>query len=108
MLGYMKTPIGNLSRKALLLSSAVAFVTLLPSCLPPPPLHHVRAVVRGPGYYDSLPSSYRGDYYQHNGRYYYGGRHEVGHYRSDGRVYGNRYYQGGRYYYGGQYSPQRW
>jgi hypothetical protein len=107
MHGYMNTPIRNLPRKVLLLSSAVAFITLLPSCLPPPLPYRARVSVRGPGYYDSLPSSYRGDYYQHGARYYYGGRRESGRFLSDGRVYGNRYSHGGQYYYGGQYYRPR-
>lgn len=101
----MKSFIGKHPRKILILSSSVALIALLPSCLPPPSMVHGRVPIRTPGYYDALPGDYRGDYYQHSGRYYYGGRHEVGRYRSDGRVYGNRYYHGGRYYYGGQYQP---
>ena len=90
---YMKTPIAHLSRKVLLLSSAVAFMALLPSCLPPPLPYRARVSVRGPGYYDSLPSDYRGDYYQHGTRYYYGGRHESGRQR---RPLGAGISQGGR------------
>ena len=102
----MKTPISHFPRKAFLLSSSVALMALLPSCLPPPAVR-VRAAIGGPGYYATLPSGYRGDYYQHDGRYYHGGRHETGRYRYQGREYGSRYYQGGQYYYGGQYSPYR-
>ena len=105
---YMKTPIAHLSRKVLLLSSAVAFMALLPSCLPPPLPYRARVSVRGPGYYDSLPSDYRGDYYQHGTRYYYGGRHESGRFRYEGREYQNRYNHGGQYYYGGQYYNPRY
>ena len=103
----MKTTFAKPSRKILLLSCAVAFAAALPSCLPPPPYYRARVAVRGPGYYEALPSDYRGDYYQHEGRYYYGGRHEVGRYRYEGREYGNRYYHGGQYYYGGQYYQPR-
>jgi hypothetical protein len=99
----MNPSIASHSRKILLLTSAVALVALLPSCLPPPQGLRVRATLHDPGHYDALPGDYRGDYYMHDGRYYYGGRNETGHYRSNGRVYGNRYYHGGRYYYGGQY-----
>lgn len=102
----MKIPPANHLRKILLLTSSVAFVAVLPSCLPPPPGIHGRVVLNTPGYYEALPRGYGGEYYQHDGRYYYGGRHETGHYRSEGRVYDNRYYHGGRYYYGGQHYPQ--
>ena len=86
-----------------MLVASVACVALLPSCLPPPPGVHVRAVFGEPGYYDALPYGYGGEYYRHGGRYYYGGRHEVGRYRWNGQVYDNRYYHNGRYYYGGQH-----
>lgn len=98
----MKTPFANHSRKVLLALSA-SCVVLLPSCLPPPPHVQVRAVLAEPGYYDTLPTGYRGEYYQEGGRYYYGGRHEVGRYQWNGRVYDSRYSHNGRYYYNGRH-----
>ena len=72
----MNTSITKHSRKILLLSASVAFVALLPSCLPPPPRLHARVALHEPGYYDTLPGDYRGDYYLHGGRYYYGGQYQ--------------------------------
>ncbi len=101
----MNIPIANHSRKVLLALSA-SCALLLPACLPPPPGVHVRAVVSNPGYYDRVPHNYHGSYYQHDGRYYYGGRHDVGHYHWNGQDYDSRYYHSGRYYYGGRhYDP---
>ncbi len=89
------------------MTAAVAGLAAPSSCLPPPPPGPPgsRAVVHGPGFYHRLPPRYAGEYYLHGGRYYYGGRHELGRFRYEGRYYPSRYSHGGRYYYGGLFSP---
>ncbi len=85
---------------------SLAAMTLLAGCIVEegPRYHSRHVVVQGAGIYASLPGDYRGSYYSHQGRYYYGGQREVGRYRSDGRYYNDRYSHNGRYYYGGQYN----
>ena len=89
---------------------SLAAITLLAGCYVEegPRHHHRHVVVQGPGVYASLPGDYRGDYYSHQGRYYYGGQREVGRYQWNGRYYNDRYSHNGQYYYGGQYSPGRY
>ena len=89
---------------------SLAAITLLAGCYVEegPRYHRRHVVVQGPGVYASLPGDYRGDYYSHQGRYYYGGQREVGRYQWNGRYYNDRYSHNGQYYYGGQYSPGRY
>lgn len=106
----MKT-ITTLLRRITLPVLALATIALLPSCVIEEQRGYYRrptAVISTPGFYASLPGSYRGEYYQHDGRYYYGGRHEQGHYRYNGRIYDQRYNHNGQYYYGGQYNGGRY
>ncbi len=98
----------KLPMKFLLTSFAIAAVSLLPSCVVEPGRQgHRRAVVYQAGIYDQLPAGYLGSYYWRDGRYYYGGRYELGRYRWHGRNYDHRYYHDGRYYYGGRYYRGR-
>ena len=62
------------------------------------------AVGVGVGVYPSLPVDYEGDYYLHEGRYYYGGRYEHGAYLYHGHHYSTRYFHSGHYYYGGKFA----
>jgi hypothetical protein len=104
----MKTISSRFSRKTVLAAGSVALLALLPSCLPPPPpgpYPYGRAVVAGPGFYAALPPRYAGEYYLHQGRYYYGGVHQVGRFRYQGRVYPGRYLHNGQYFYGGVHHP---
>lgn len=57
----------------------------------------------GVGYYRTLPRGHNSPYYQHNNRYYYGGRYEPGRFNYHGRVYNGRYNHGGHYLYGGNH-----
>lgn len=88
---------------------SIAIIALLPACIVEDGPYYGRrhVVVRGPGVYAALPSGYAGSYYSHQGRYYYGGRHEDGRFQSDGQYYNHRYTHDGRYYYGGQYYQGR-
>jgi hypothetical protein len=54
--------------------------------------------------YSTLPSSFVGDAYFHNGQYYSGGNYETGRYLNGGNRYSNRYYHNGQYIYGGSYK----
>ncbi len=56
------------------------------------------------GTYDTLPSTYVGDAYRYQNRYYYGGSYQRGSYNYRGRQYNDRYYHGGNYYYGGSHE----
>lgn len=57
--------------------------------------------------YTTLPTTFVGSAYYHQGRYYSGGNYQTGRYRYDGRVYDQRYSHNGRYYYGGRYQQHQ-
>jgi hypothetical protein len=61
---------------------------------------------RGSGYgvYSTLPNSFVGSAYYHNGHYYSGGNFQTGSYFNGGNRYTSRYYHNGRYIYGGSYK----
>jgi len=65
---------------------------------------HISSASRGAPVYATLPNTFAGNAYLHNGRYYSGGNYQTGRYHDHGRSYGNRYYHNGRYYYGGEYQ----
>lgn len=54
--------------------------------------------------YSTLPVTYTGNAYRHQGRYYTGGRFETGRFQHNGQTYASRYYHNGRYYYGGTHQ----
>lgn len=56
------------------------------------------------GVYTTLPSSFVGNAYYHDGRYYSGGNYQTGRYDYGGRQYTNRYRHNGKYIYGGEYK----
>jgi len=56
------------------------------------------------GVYSTLPSSFVGNAYHYNGRYYSGGNYQTGRYDHGGKRYSNRYYHNGQYIYGGSYK----
>ena len=104
----MNSILAKIPRRLLLPALAVGIVTLLPSCIvveEPYYRHpHYYGPAYRPGVYAVLPPGYGGAYYFHEGRYYYGGRHEVGRFYWNGRYYDHRYSHNGRYYYGGRYA----
>ena len=82
-------------------------MTLLPSCVVPPP-HPPGHVAVGAGgisfgIYDTLPAGYASPYYYYGSRYYWGGRWETGRFVYRGRHYDGRYFHNGHYLYGGRY-----
>lgn len=54
--------------------------------------------------YTSLPTTFVGSAYHHDGRYYAGGDYQTGRYNYAGRPYTSRYYYNGQYIYGGNYQ----
>lgn len=92
----------NYQRLALIASPLVASA-LLNSCVVPNDAHY-SASGGDYGVYTTLPTSFNGDAYYHNGRYYSGGNYETGRYDYNGRRYDSRYYHDGKYIYGGKYK----
>jgi hypothetical protein len=56
------------------------------------------------GVWTTVPDDYDGDYYLYNKRYYYGGKHEVGDFKWEGRSYKDRYMHDGKWIYGGDWE----
>ncbi len=56
------------------------------------------------GVYSTLPNSFVGNAYYHNGQYYSGGNREIGNYVYEGKSYNDRYSHNGQYIYGGSYK----
>jgi hypothetical protein len=85
---------------------SISASALLTSCLVPGYAEGGRylTAARGVTVYTTLPDTFTGNAYYHNGRYYSGGNYQTGRYHDHGRSYGDRYYHNGRYYYGGEYQ----
>ena len=84
----------------------VGISLLMPSCVVRPVRGGVAvSPAPGVGVYTSLPRGFTAPYYAHGGRYYYGGRWEVGRFHDHGRVYTGRYFHNGRHIYGGRFHP---
>jgi hypothetical protein len=56
------------------------------------------------GVYNTLPTTFVGSAYYHDGRYYSGGNYQTGRYNYGGRQYTSRYYHNGNYIYGGRHQ----
>ena len=92
-------------RRIGILVCPLAASALLSSCIIPMNTDdHYGTAGGGYSVHTSLPTSFVGSAYYHDGRYYSGGRYQTGRYVYGGRPYSSRYHYNGQYIYGGEYQ----
>lgn len=89
--------------------SALAITGMLGSCIVPGFDDRGRHESYNPPFrvYQSLPTSFYGSAYYHDGRYYTGGQHQTGSYIHQGRQYTSRYRYNKSFLYGGRLLNRR-
>jgi hypothetical protein len=89
----------------LLLMCLAGGLTMAPLLKAEPPIAPgTSTTITTRGVWTTVPDDYEGDYYFHNKQYYYGGKHELGDFESEGRHYQDRYEHEGKYLYGGEWK----